>query len=98
MLLKLQTAFAFVKILNILDEEQYKKRLLLRCIHHFKSDLIYSMTICAFRVLNPHQRSLAKQSNIQQKRIFEPFHTKTYNLDWRHNLLKRRHKFAENFS
>ena len=24
-------------------KEEYKKRLLLRCIHHFKSDLIYNM-------------------------------------------------------
>ena len=27
--------------------------------------------------------------------IHEPFHGKTYNLDWRHNLLKWRHKLAE---
>ena len=27
----------------ILYEEKYKKRLLLRCIHHFKSDLINNM-------------------------------------------------------
>ena len=26
--------------------------------------------------------------------INEPFHWKTYNLDWRHNLLKRCHKLA----
>ena len=25
---------------------------------------------------------------------YEPFHGKTYNLDWHHNLLKRRHIFA----
>ena len=25
--------------------------------------------------------------------IYEPLHEKTYNLDWRHNLLKWRHKF-----
>ena len=26
--------------------------------------------------------------------LIEPFHGKTYNLDWRHNMLKRRHKLA----
>ena len=34
----------------------YIKRLLLRCIHHFKSDLIHTTwTICAFQALNPRQ-------------------------------------------
>ena len=43
---------------------KYKKRFLLRCIHHFKSDLINNIwTICAFRVLIPRQWSLAKQSS-----------------------------------
>ena len=26
--------------------------------------------------------------------IYEPFYEKTYNLDWRHNLLKQRNKFV----
>ena len=34
---------------------KYRKILLLRCIHHFKSDLINNMGLCAFRVLNPHK-------------------------------------------
>ena len=30
--------------------------------------------------------------------VNEPFHAKTYNLNWRHNLVKRRHNFAGNLS
>ena len=45
----------------------YEKRLLLRCIHHFKSDLINNMDhkACAFRVMNPRQWSLVKQSSLK---------------------------------
>ena len=38
---------------------------------------------------------LIKSDNIA---LYEPFHAKTYNLDWRHNLVKRRHNFAGKFS
>ena len=45
----------------------YKKRLLLRCIHHFKSDLINNMDHNAyFLVLNPRKLSLAKQCNLKK--------------------------------
>ena len=37
-------------------------------------------------------------SLLQTLRIYEPFHAKTYNFDWRHNLVKRRHNFAGKFS
>ena len=30
--------------------------------------------------------------NTLKKKTYEPLHEKTYNLDWRHNLLKQRHK------
>ena len=30
---------------GILDVTKYEMRLLLRCIHHFKSDLIYNMDL-----------------------------------------------------
>ena len=32
---------------------------------HFKSDLLTIWTICAFRVMNPHQSSWAKQSSLK---------------------------------
>ena len=38
----------------------FKKRLLLRCLHHFNRFKLTTWTICAFRVLNPLQWSLAK--------------------------------------
>ena len=34
---------------------KFIERLLQRCMHHFKSDVIKIWTICAFRVLNPRQ-------------------------------------------
>ena len=44
------------------------KRLLIRCIRNFISDKLIIWTICAFRVLNPRQWSLAKQStNVVQR-------------------------------
>ena len=48
---------------------KYKQRLLLRCIHHFWSKKLTIWTICAFRVLNPHQWSLAKNvlSNVEKR-------------------------------
>ena len=45
-----------------------KKRLLLICIHHFINRIKLTIgTICAFRVLNPRQWSLAKQSSLKIK-------------------------------
>ena len=45
---------------------KYKKTLLLRCIHQFSQIKLKIWTICAFRVLNPRQLSLAKQSNLKE--------------------------------
>ena len=47
----------------------YKKRLLLRCIHHFNRILFTIWTICAFRVLNPHQWSFARQWNLKSWKV-----------------------------
>ena len=47
----------------------YKKRLLLRCTHRTILNRIQLTiwTIFAFRVMNPHQRSLAKQRSLKVK-------------------------------
>ena len=46
----------FINYLHVV----YKQRLLLRCIHHFKSDYINNMNHI-FRILNPNHWSLAKK-------------------------------------
>ena len=43
---------------------EYEKGILLRCVHHFKSDLINYMDHIRI-VLNPHQWSLAKQNSLK---------------------------------
>ena len=72
---------------------KYKKRILLRCIYYFESDLretgrnltqsfdkspythrkikkaLTIWTICAFRVINPHQWSLTKQCNLKSWKV-----------------------------
>ena len=53
------------------------KRILLLCIHHFKNQIWFTVwTICAFRVLNPNQWSLAKQSGLKSWKLM-PKITKT---------------------
>ena len=47
-----------------------KKKLLIRCIHHFKSDS------CAFWVMNPHPWSLAKQIIKKLKVMFQKYQNK----------------------
>ena len=54
---------------DIFDFSKYKKRLLLRCIHHFNRIELTTWTICAFRVLNPHQWSLAKKWNLKSCKV-----------------------------
>ena len=44
---------------------KYKKRLLLRCIHHFKLHTNNNMGHMRISVLNPRQWSLAKQSSLK---------------------------------
>ena len=45
-----------LQYMHLQHQFEYKKGLLLRCIHHFfKSDLIYNMDHMRIRVLNLHQ-------------------------------------------
>ena len=44
-------------------------RLLPRCIHHLNRIQLTIWTICAFKVLNPHQLSLAKQSSLKSWKV-----------------------------
>ena len=51
---------------------QYEKRLLPRCIHHFKPDLINNMDHMRISVLNPRQWPLAKQTNLKRWKSHAP--------------------------
>ena len=44
---------------------EIKKRLVLRCIHHFKSDLINDMDHMRISGTKPRRRSLAKESSLK---------------------------------
>ena len=57
--------FKNVNVLVYFFSLQYKKRLLLRCIYHFKSDLITIWIMSIFWVPNPRQWSLAKQRSLK---------------------------------
>ena len=59
-----QTIFRFMLSMvywNLFVPLEYKKRLLLRFIHHFKSNLIINMDHMRIRILNPRQWSLTKE-------------------------------------
>ena len=58
---------------------KYKKRS--RYIHHFKSDSINNLiwTICAFRVQNPHQWFLAKQSSLKSWKEMSQKYQRSWN-------------------
>ena len=70
-----------------------QKRLLLRCIHHFKSDLINNMDHMCIRVLNPHQWSLYRRDEHDIKEY--PRDRNQSCKIWTHITLDRRKAVTE---
>ena len=46
---------------------------------------------------NNHLEDFTQAYLNNSQSLYEPFYGKTYKLDWRHNLLKRRHNSREKF-